>query len=131
MTSESFKINSVKINYDSFLKNPFDNSLKNLKEDNNVNCELVINSVNRYSYSFLGIEIPQIKYKQDTYDNLTKKINIKHKNKIIYITDINNNIYYLFDLDTQLKKTPYIEISITTLIINKLFDLLFSIILKK
>lgn len=127
--SRTGNVKLIKIN-NIFLKNQFDNSLKNLKEDNNLNCELTINSVNSYSYSILGIEIPQIRYKQNTYNDLIRKINIKHKDKTIYITDIDNDKYYLFDLDTHMKKTPYIEISITTLIITELFDLFFSTFLK-
>jgi len=128
--SRTGKIKLTK-NNNLFLKNPFDGSLKNLKEDNNFNCELTINSVNSYSYSIIGIEIPQIRYKQDNYNNLVRKINIKHRDKTIYITDINNKIYYLFDLDTRMKKTPYIEISVTTLIINELFDLFFTMFFEK
>jgi hypothetical protein len=121
----------LKKNNNVFLKNYSFDSLKNLCEDNDINCELTINNVNSYSYSIIGIEIPQIRYKQNTYNDLIRKINIKHKDKTIYVTDINNNMYYLFDLDTDMKKTPYIEISITTLIINELFDILFSSFLKK
>ena len=128
--SRTGNIKLKKIN-NLFLRNLIDDSLNNLKEDNNLNCELSINSVNSYSYSITGVEIPQVRYKQDTHINLVKKINIKHKDKTMYITDIDNGIYYLFDLDTQMKKTPYIEISITTLIINELFDLFFTMFFQK
>lgn len=118
-------------NNNSFLKNNYFNSLKNLQEDNDIDCDILINNVNSYSYSIIGLEIPQIRYKQLTDYNVRKKINIKHKDTTLYITDVDNDIYYLFDLNTQIYKTPYIEISITTLIINELFALFISMFIKK
>lgn len=124
-TSRTGKIKLISIK-NNFLKNSFNNNLKNLEEDNNLVFEIDINSSNSYSYSIIGVEVLQIKYKQNTYENLKRKLDIKQKDKTIYVKDLTTNLYYLFDLDTQTKKTPYIEISITTLIINELFDLFFS-----
>ena len=117
-------------NNNSFLKNNYFNSLKNLQVDNDIDCDVIINNINVYSYSIIGLEIPQIRYKQITDYNLKKKINIKQKKTSIYITDNDNDMYYLFDLNTQVYKTPYVEISLTTIIINELFDLFFSMFIK-
>lgn len=124
-TSRTGKIKLISIK-NNFFKNSFNNNLKNLEEDNNLVFEIDINSSNSYSYSIIGVEVPQIKYKQNTYENLKRKLDIKQKDKTIYVKDLTTNLYYLFDLETQTKKTPYIEISITTLVINELFDLFFS-----
>lgn len=118
-------------NNNSFLKNDFLSSLKKLDEDNNINCDVIINNVNSYSYSIVGLEIPQVRYKQITDYNDKKRVNIKHKDTTIYVRDIDSNIYYLFDLNTQIYKTPYIQISLTTIIINEFFDLIFSMFVKK
>ncbi len=128
-TSRTGKIKLIS-NKNNFFKNTFNNNLKNLEEDNNLVFEIDINSSNSYSYSIIGVEVPQIKYKQNTYENLKRKLDIKQKDNTIYVKDLTTNLYYLFDLDTQTKKTPYIEISITTLVINELFDLFFSGVFK-
>ena len=91
--------------------------------------ELIINNVNIYSYSFLVLEIPQIKYQQNSDYNLVKYLNIKQNGNSIYVTDLDNKYYYIFDLNIQQLKLPFIEISVTTLILTKIFDLLCNFIL--
>lgn len=98
----------------------------NFDEDNNIDFMLIINNYNTYSYSILGLEIPQIKYKGITDYNLKLNLNIKHKNKTLFVKDLDTNLYYIFDLNTNQMRLPYIEISITTLLFSKLFDIIIS-----
>jgi hypothetical protein len=98
----------------------------NFDEDNNIDFMLIINNYNTYSYSILGLEIPQIKYKEVSDYNLKLNLNIKHKDKTLLVTDLDTNLYYLFDLNTNQVKLPYIEISVTTLLFSKFFDIIIS-----
>ncbi len=102
-------------------KNTFINKFIN-EIDNEYDIIIIVNNVNSYSYSILGLEIPQIRYQQNTNYNVIKRINVKQKKNIMYIVDLDNKNYYLFDLNTNNIKLPYIEISITTLILTELFD---------
>ena len=104
------------------------NKYYNFDEDNNIDFELVINNYNTYSYSILGFEIPQIKYKYITNYNLKLNINVKHKDNTLFVTDLDNKLYYIFDLTSNFKPLPYIEISITTLIVSKLLDIIIGTI---
>ena len=103
------------------IKNIFNNDF-----DNNYDIKLIINNVNTYSYSIFGLEIPQIKYNQKLNYNVTKILNVKHKNNAIYVTDLQNNYYYIFDLNTDFYKLPFIEITLTTLFLTKIFDILIA-----
>ena len=118
-------------NNNSLLKFINLNNLNNVYEDNNIDFELNISNVNVYSYSIFNLEIPQVKYKQYDYHNIKKIINVKHKDKTIYVEDIYNNLYYIFDLNNNYIKTPYIEITIATILVNEIFDLILEKILIK
>lgn len=111
-------------NNNSLLKFINFNNLNNVYEDNNIDFELNISNVNVYSYSIFNLEIPQVKYRQYDYQNIKKIINVKHKDKTIYVKDVYNNLYYIFDLNNDYIKTPYIEITITTLLVNSIFNLI-------
>jgi len=111
-------------NNNSLLKFINLNNLNNVYEDNNIDFELNISNVNIYSYSIFNLEIPQIRYKQYDDYNIKKIINVKHKDKTIYVEDIYNNLYYIFDLNNNYIKTPYIEITIATLLVNEIFDII-------
>jgi len=119
--------------YIEFIKNKktFITNIFNYYDDD-LDIKLIINNVNIYSYSILGLEIPQIKYYQVPNYNLTKNLNIKHKRDTLYITDTDTNNFYIFDLNKTIKfsKLPFIELSITTLILTKIFDLIINSILK-
>lgn len=101
----------------------------NFDEDNNIDFELIINNYNTYSYSILGFEIPQIKFKYRIDYNLELNINVKHKDNTLFVTDLDNKLYYIFDLTTTFKPLPYIEISITTLLVSKFLDLIINCVI--
>lgn len=85
---------------------------------------------NIYSYSFLGIEIPE--YKSDSL-SYCKQINLTINlfQKTILITDNDNYLYYIFDLYIGKIKYPNTETSINTFIFTQLFSILMSLIIAK
>ena len=103
----------------------------NFDEDNNIDFELIINKYNTYSYSLFGLEIPQIKYNQIINYNVKLNINVKHKGNTLFIKNLDNELYYIFDLTTNVKPLlPYIEISITTFLVSKILDIMISSLIK-
>lgn len=99
-------------------------------EDNNIDIQIKFNVINEYSYSFIGIEFPEIRIKNDPNYNKIKIINVKQKGYTLYVEDEIKN-YYLFDLyENPTNKLPFIETAFTTLVITDLishiFDLLFD-----
>ena len=89
---------------------------------------------NIYSYSFLGISIPE--FKSDSLSYVTEKnltINIFDKTIIVYDNNTNNQtvLYYIFDLNIGKIRYPNIETNINTFIFSQLFSILLGIILTK
>ena len=80
------------------------------------------NNVNKYSYSYFGIEFPEIKYKQISDYNIERKIRVQQKDFTLFIKDYETNFYYIFDLTQDLnnKKLPYIEIPFNTLLFTNI-----------
>lgn len=112
----------------NFNVNPFDiNNINIIKENNNINLQLKFNKLCKYSYSFLGIEIPEVKYKQFTDYNLIKNINVKQYDKTIFIIDNDTKLFYLFDLNYNINKLPYSEITLNTLIITQIISFAINI----
>jgi len=85
---------------------------------------------NIYSYSFLGIEIPEFKSNSVSYSN-EKKLTINLYEKTLLICDNESPLYYIFDLYIGKIKYPNIETSINTFIFTQLFSILLSIIISK
>ena len=93
-----------------------------------------------YTYSILGIEIPEIKtnsidYFSDNYMNISL-----HNNNILIVNDNNQNhnynhthknkdIYYIFDLYKGNMKYPNIDITFNTFVFSQIFSILFSILI--
>jgi hypothetical protein len=104
----------------------------NINSYNNYDLILTFKNINKYSYSFFGIEFPEIRYNQINDYNIRKKINVIQQGYTIYVTDEYGN-YYLFDLFQNLNKDrlPYIEIPANTLIVTQVFGFLINIILVK
>jgi len=85
---------------------------------------------NTYSYSFLGIEIPEIKAKSIDYYK-EKSFTINLNDKTMLINDNDNNFYYIFDLYIGKLKYPNAETSISTFIFTQLFSIILSLIITK
>ena len=111
----------------------FNKKLNNIIFDNDIEVIVKLNNINKYSYSFLGIEFPEIKYKQISNYNISKKIRIKQKDYSLYIIDDKNSFYYLFDIyqNLNINKLPYIEIPFNTLMITQIIGFMVNIILTK
>jgi hypothetical protein len=88
---------------------------------------------NTYSYSFLGIEIPESKInskQHSLYYNYT--IEKKDNSLYIYENKIHNKLtkyYYIFDLIPNNIKLPHIEISLGTLICSQIISFIINILL--
>lgn len=99
----------------------------------NQNCYSFILNYSRkniYSYSFLGIEIPEFKSNSVSYSN-KKNLTINLYEKTLLIYDNESPLYYIFDLYIGKIKYPNIETSINTFIFTQLFSILLSIIISK
>lgn len=109
------------------------NKLNNIIADNDVKLIINFNNINKYSYSFFGVEYPEIKYKQNSDYNICKNIRVRQKDYTLYINDIDNNLYYLFDLNQNLSmyKLPYVETAINNLLFTQLISFIINFILIK
>jgi hypothetical protein len=98
--------------------------------DNDITMSLKYNNVNKYSYSILGIEIPEFRYEQITNYKPEKKIKILQKGNLLYVLDNETNYYYLFDTISNGKPIlPYKEITLKILIITELFGFFLNFLL--
>ena len=114
-----------------FIKNNKKKFFDKNNYDNDITMSLKYNNINKYSYSFLGIEIPEFRYEQIIDYKEEKKIKILQKNNLLYVSDNDNTYYYLFDNgNTNTKPTlPYKEITLTNLIITQIFGFLLNFLL--
>jgi len=85
---------------------------------------------NTYSYSFLGIEIPEFKSNSINYYKI-KNLTINIVDKSMFINDNDSNLYYIFDLYVGKLKYPNIETNITTFIFTQIFSIVLSLIITK
>jgi hypothetical protein len=83
---------------------------------------------NVYSYSFLGIEIPEVKSSSTSY-NKVKNLTIKLFEKTIIISDNDSYLYYIFDLYIGKIKYPNTETTIYTFIFTQLFSIFVGVII--
>lgn len=98
----------------------------------NIDILLQYNNKNTYSYSILGIEIPEIKFLSNSSYISSIKFNIIQKDNTLLIKNIENENYYLFDLNTNdNNKLPHIEIPISTLILSQVISFLINLIIVK
>lgn len=109
------------------------NKLNNIVADNDVKLIIKFNNINKYVYSFFGVEYPEIKYKQNSDYSIQKNIRVKQKDNTLYVSDIDNNLYYLFDLNQNLSmyKLPYVETAINNLLFTQLISFVINFILIK
>lgn len=91
-----------------------------------------INNVNKYSYSFFGIEFPEIRYKQISNYNIRKNMKARYRNYTFYVIDEDKN-YYMFDLYPYLNvlRQPYIETPFNTLVATQVISFIINILLVK
>jgi hypothetical protein len=108
--SRTARINDILFNNDSYLIN-LNYSTKNI-----------------YSYSILGIEIPEIKANSKNYNKITN-LNITAYDKTLLIYDHNSSYYYIFDLYIGNIKYPNIETNINTFIFTQFISILLNLLI--
>ena len=102
----------------------------NYIDKNNYLFSLKYSRKNTYSYSFLGIEIPEFKSNSINYYKI-KNLTINIVDKSMFINDNDSNLYYIFDLYVGKLKYPNIETNITTFIFTQIFSIVLSLIITK
>jgi hypothetical protein len=88
--------------------------------------KLNFSTKNFYSYSFLGIQFPELKSKSETY-NKEKIFNVELCDKMMFITY--DELYYIFDLYIGKIKYPNIETSINTFIFTQIFGIFLNLLI--
>lgn len=97
---------------------------------NNFNFTITYSKKNTYSYSFLGIEIPEIKSNSIDY-NKEKNLSVIIYDKTLLITDNLLCFYYVFDLYIGKIKYPNAETNLSTFLFTQLISILLSIMISK
>jgi hypothetical protein len=106
----------------------FKNSLfDNLNEIDKLNIIVCFNLVTKYTYSFCGIEFPEIKYNSKENYELIKKINVIQNKKSIYVYCDLSKKYYIFDLNYSQNKLPHSEITIESFLLTQFLGILINI----
>jgi hypothetical protein len=122
--------NKKNINY--YISNLANNKISEKYQlENDINIEVNFNNVNKYSYSFFGIEVPEFRYEQITDFIISKKVNVQQKENVLFIKDDLMNYYYLFDITSCEKKRPFIEMTLFTLFTSQIISSLINIIFIK
>ena len=99
-------------------------------EDNSYKFKLKYSRKNTYSYSFLGIEIPEFKSNSIEYYK-EKNLTVKFFDKTAIITDNDNDFFYIFDLYIGKIKYPNTETTINTFIFTQLFSLIVTLLINR
>jgi hypothetical protein len=85
---------------------------------------------NTYSYSLLGIEIPEFKSESINYNKM-HNLSISILDKTLLITNNNLCLYYIFDLNIGKMNYPNIETSLNTFLFTQTLGILLSILITK
>ena len=105
------------------------NNVQDINDTLKVNYTWV--SKKTYTYSILGIEIPEIKTMSNEYNddrNLTLQL---YNNNVLVVNDINSSFYYIFDLYLGKIKYPNVETSLNLFVFSQFVSIIFGILLKK
>lgn len=97
-------------------------------ENNSYLINLNYSTKNVYSYSILGIKIPEIKGNIKNY-NKTTNLNVTFFDKTLLICDGNSSFYYIFDLHIGNIKNPNIETNINTFIFTQFVSILLNLLI--
>lgn len=86
--------------------------------------------LNKYSYSFLGVEIPEFKSETKNY-LINKVLNVSMYDNSMLVEENNSPLYYLYDLHIGDIKRPHIETGINTFFFTQFISFIFNLILAK
>ena len=108
----------------------FKNLISYIFKKSSYDIRIVFNNVNKYSYSYFGIEFPEIKYKQISNYSSEIKLTIDYKHNTIFMVD-EDKFYYVFDLYPYIKtnKLPYIEMPFNTFLFSQLLSFVINLLL--
>ena len=127
------KFKSVDSNPIFGLKKSRTAEIKSLIENNETNNYLIqlrYLKKNTYTYSFFGIEIPEIKTKSEDY-NSEKNITFNLYSNVLLIFDNNLSLYYTFDLYNGNIKSQYTETSLNTFLFTQIFGIIIGLFINK
>lgn len=96
--------------------------------ENTVLIDVIYSKYNIYSHSAFGIQIPEFKSKNRTF-NIKKRFEVTIMDNSILVSDIKTPLYYLFDLQVGQIKSPYIEVSFYTFIFSQLISIFFNLLI--
>lgn len=85
---------------------------------------------NTYSYSLLGIEIPEFKSESMNYSKI-HNLSISILDKTLLVTNNDLCLYYIFDLNIGKMNYPNIETSLNTFLFTQTLGILLSILITK
>lgn len=128
----SIKFRTLEQNGILGIKKSISGEINNLTSysDHNYLINLNYSHSNTYSYSLIGVEIPEIKSKTTNYI-LNKNYNITILDKSLLINDNNLPLYYLFDLYVGKIKSPFVETGLNTLVFTQLLSFILNLMLVK
>lgn len=106
--------------------------IENIKpiSKNSYNFTLNYSAKNTYSYSFLGIEIPEFKSNSIIYNKIND-LSINIFDKTLIIIDNELYFYYIFDLNIGKLRYPDIETNLNTFLFTQIIGILLSVIITK
>lgn len=126
---DCIKIKTLKQNGFIGIKNSRTATINQILFDNNSYLiNLNYSTKNIYSYSILGIEIPEIKATSENYNKITN-LNITVYDKTLLIYDNNSSFYYIFDLYIGNIKNPNTETNINTFIFTQFISILLNLLI--
>ena len=85
---------------------------------------------NTYTYSILGIEIPEIKTKSEDYKN-DKNLTLSLYNNVLLVMDNDHSNYYVFDLFLGKLKYLHTETQIYTFLFTQIIGIVMAILLNR
>jgi hypothetical protein len=129
---KSVKFKSLDYNYFFGIKNSRSAIIENITDfqNNSYKIDFKYFKKNTYTYSFFGIEIPEIKTKSEEYYK-QKNLTLNLYNNVLLIFDNEMSIYYVFDLYLGKIKYPNIETQFNTFIFTQIFGILIGILINK
>jgi len=128
----NIKLRTVRMNWIFATKISKTGKIQNIRYNyfqRKIDIDVQFNQVNKYSYSILGIEIPEFRYEQIKEYKLSKKLSIQEYEKILYMIDKDTKYSYIFDLLLYNTKLPYIEMSIYTFIFSQFFGVFINLLI--
>ena len=106
--------------------------ITNITNCNNTKYEINLKYLysNKYSYSLLGVEIPEFKSETKSY-LINKSYNVTLLDKSLLVEDNMLPLYYLYDLYVGNINRPYIETGINTVFFTQFISFILNLILVK